>query len=559
MTALHGAAAVAVIAAILAPALARPGAAQALRSDRYAAPVATRAGDGGAAPWSPLWFPGAAGWRWGAHPLREPAATPGGLAFELGNPAALALELDAPAARFAAGSAGEAGGFRSPAEPGKVEVFRLAGSGWRPLAAGGVAGGAEVEQATLRAPMLATMPGAGSGTPVASFDTAASALRELSARIHGVGGWRVGPISVGIGAGVLGTERRTIRAPTPRRVRGATTAGVAGLAWRPGASPLRFGLHARRARSAETALIHTVAAGTRVYHVWGLGEASPLDLSTLYYRRLDRDAWSLGAGAAGRTLRLDWVAGFESGAEEGRQSSVARNDPPADVWSARVNRALLRVRWPDWRGHDRLVAGVEWEAVAGDVTGFEADSAEFRFEAMRIATGASLRMPLSGPWEATLTFGFDIYDEHRGDERVGVASDLNVWRPGAQVRLARAAPAWGAALRGWTHALAPTGALPDPSALGPTYRAYVAPELALIATETHGFGVGAHAWLRWRHGVLWAAAARSSQVPEPGVRLPAVPTGERTAYHLTLGIDLVHPDGAARDDGRTPNSNSSGR
>jgi len=451
--------------------------AQSMRADRY---------DSTSRSWSPLRGPGAIRWNWEGAVVENWLGVPFGVAFAAGNPAALPFDVTETATRFDFKVSTERGSLRGATDPGTVEVVKVAGSGWRLLGGNGVVvGSAELEQVEIGAPAHINTPGPGVPTPILSFDTSGSALRELSVRLQGMGGWKLKQFALGIGAGLLGTERRTARSPTPRRMRATAAGVVAGAAWQALSAPVTLGVQVRHGRSTETALINTVAAGTRIYHVWGFAEPVPLDLTTLYYRRIQRTLVGAGVSVAGHGLRTDWVVSYERSHASDRQSSIAANDPPADAWKGYTTRVVAAIRRPSTRV---LSIRVERETSAGDVTGFDSEYPAFHHETSLLRVDTNLGVPITESWVIAGGIGFDLLRDFRTDDRVQIASDLDVWRPRVQVDVARQSNVLGLAGRVWAADLAPTGTIPDPSAMGPLYGQLVAPELGLMSLPQNRYG-----------------------------------------------------------------------
>jgi hypothetical protein len=96
------------------------------------------------------------------------------------------------------------------------------------------------------------------------------------------------------------------------------------------------------------------------------------------------------------------------------------------------------------------------------------------------------------------------------------------------------AVAGGAAL----SAYGADGGIPDPTDLGVAYRAYVAPELSLEASDARAFAASLSAlWAVLPGGSLWARVPRSSLGgSDAAFQLPLAPGGERTGWRVEVGV-----------------------
>jgi hypothetical protein len=86
----------------------------------------------------------------------------------------------------------------------------------------------------------------------------------------------------------------------------------------------------------------------------------------------------------------------------------------------------------------------------------------------------------------------------------------------------------------------PIGGIPDPSAMGPVYDQWVAPELALLGTRARAKGLTLGA--RWKAGpgrIFWLRLATASFTPGGSAYvLPLAPEGNRQSWNLSLGVTL---------------------
>lgn len=475
--------------------------------------------------------------------LPEPLLWPGaraGLFWTAGNPGALALELDDHFSLYAVGLSEVDGEYRRPLDPAAVRGPSAHASAWRPFGTTGAAIGrvrvASVEM--TRALSDYDLPYGGS--PYVVMDTAASDLGRAVVELEGAAAWRTGRLGFGLAMGYRAHHTRTREAPVPRTLSAADPAVSLGLAW--ALSPrLRVGVHGRWRQHAERVTMYNVAATTRVYRLQGFFEPPPQDLASGYYqRRLEREGYAGGVSAGGTALGADWAAFVEAGTQDERQHAAGFANPDADTWdtdaltlgaslirpfSPRNASLSLTLRYTD-------LSGTAHRGDLQDTTTYVADEAVFHGEG-ELALDASETVRLVGRMVVRQE------DRTRDDYLAHVRSQVRSWSTAlgmaAVVRASARLSVAAAAGETW---YGPGGTIPDPGAMGTAYGLYVAPEMALAASDAASLGASLTATWRLREAVaLWTALRYSSLSDvEQSVSLASLPEGDRTAYALVVGL-----------------------
>lgn len=131
----------------------------------------------------------------------------------------------------------------------------------------------------------------------------------------------------------------------------------------------------------------------------------------------------------------------------------------------------------------------------------------------------------------------DVHD--RRDLLAGATSDIRSWKVGVAATLAHVlGDRFAISAGGGFSADTPSGEIPDPETLGPVYRRFVGPELAIQLTEARG-AVGTFA-LRWQPAAatgLWIRGELGGLDPREA-SVPLLPDGTRRAWRLSAGAVL---------------------
>lgn len=188
-----------------------------------------------------------------------------------------------------------------------------------------------------------------------------------------------------------------------------------------------------------------------------------------------------------------------------------------------------------------LTANAVVSTVGGESVQADLDGVPFEASEHRVFTSAELRLPRSRGWEGALRLSVMRDGRRRSDGVVGVHSDLRTWRPLGAVEVAR----WfgnsvAFAVGGAVSEHNPSGALPSFSNMGPVYRNWVGPELALYGSEAHSrAGAATLRWLARPATAFWVQARSESTSPPSSDRtLPGRPMGKRSTWNVTFGVVL---------------------
>lgn len=467
-----------------------------------------------------------------------------GLFWTAGNPAALPDEAADTWVGFRAERADVSGEYRRPLDPHTEVRTRLRGLGWRPLGARGAAiGRVVVDRQSLEEAVHSDVLVPYTSNPFVVLDTLGDGMNRTAARLEGAGGWRLGPVGVGLGLGYEAHETRTKVSAVPRTNRTAVP-GVTGGVTLALSDALRLGAAGRWRQATHNLTVFSIGAPSRVFAPTGYEEPVAFNLSAIaFQRRLQRTAWAAGLALAGETGGVSWVAYGQRESLGEDRFNPGSNDPLVDAWEARGwtagAAARLALGEPWLLTLDARYTTLDGEAVRGDV-----ELLNFTADESRLEAGAELRLLPAAGWEAAIAGRVVRESRLRRDRLQPTFSDIESWEPAAAAEVARhLSGRFALALGGAFSAYAPNSTTPDPAEIGPAYAEWIAPELGLHATDATAWagtatarlrvGAGTHAWLRGRYGAVSAGTA------DPP--LPDSPTGDRDGWTLTLGATLGGP------------------
>ncbi len=501
----------------------------------------------------PVWLRGWSPLQWtaglprilpnGMSAVPEPLLWPeprAGLFWTAGNPGALSMEMEDRFATYSGGFGNADGSYRRPLDPETVRGPFGEATAWRPFGDRGAAigrvrvGSVELDGA------LSDYDLPYGGSPYVVMDTAGSDLGRSEVELEGAAAWRAGPLGFGLAFGYRAHQTRTREAPVPRSLSGADPAASLGLVWE--FSPaLRVGAHGRWRRHAERITLYTVAASTRVYRLQGFFEPPPQDLTTGYYqRRLEREGFAGGVSAGGTVRGTEWATFAELGSLKERQHPPGLNDPDPDTWdtegltlgaslvkpfSARNTVLSLTARYTD-------LSGTAGRGDLPDTTTFVSDESVFHGE-------GELALDVSKTVRLVSRLVLRHEDRLREDYLAHVRSPVQSWTTGvglaAVVRAGERLAVSAGVGNTWFGA---GGGIPDPGEMGRAYGRFVAPEMALNATDAGALAGALSASWKLRKAVrLWGALRYSTLSPaEQAVSLASQPEGDRTAYRMSLGF-----------------------
>jgi len=464
-----------------------------------------------------------------------------GLFWTGGNPGALPDEVEETRVNFEAGRADVGGEYGRPLDPGAEIHTRVRALGWRPLGDRGAAvGRVVVDRQSLEDGVFADVLVPHSSNPFVVLDTLGDGMNRTVARLEGAGGWRLGPLGLGLGLGYEAQETTTKVSPVPRNNRTAVPGVTGGLSLALG-DDFRIGAMARWRQAAHNLTVFSLAAPSRVYAPTGYNEPTAFNLSSIaFQRRLERSAWAAGLQVAGRTGGVEWVAYGQRESLTEDRFNPGSNDPLIDAWEADGwtagaaaqlglgERLLLTVD-----GRYRTLDG---DGVRGDI-----ELRNFTSDESRLEAGGELRLLPGSGWEAAASARVVRESRRRGDLIENTFSDISSWEPTVAGEIARhLSERFAVAVGGAFASYAPTATTPDPSEIGEAYAEWTAPELGLYATEATAWGATmtmraqpgetVFVWLRGRYGSVSAGTVDNPQ--------PDTPTGDRDGWGLSLGVTL---------------------
>jgi hypothetical protein len=378
-------------------------------------------------------------------------------------------------------------------------------------------------------------------SPLVTADTSAAAVGRTRARLEGGLGWQAGRWGFGITAGYEGRDHTSTASGLVRRVVQVQPGVVLGVSRRFGG--VDVGVHGKYRYQAETIRLTERAAEGLVHELRGYAENRPISMRAVYDRRRDQQAFAGGIGARGTLAGADWTLFGEAGRLEDRLSTARINDPPEDRWDSRswaVGGAVQR----QFGGHLLLSAQGRYASLQGDAD-LATDSVGAVFEVdEQVADGEveARLLPGSGGWSAVASVGVRVGRRLRNDLSLQLAPEIRSVTPALAIEVGKSLSArWFASLGAAVASYRPEGTIPDPSVLGPAYRAYIAGEMAMLGTGATSAGLSA--LLRWQAAsrtMVWLAARRETLSPSTSYStLPLLPSGTRTATSLSGGVTLL--------------------
>lgn len=346
--------------------------------------------------------------------------------------------------------------------------------------------------------------------------------------------------SLGIAAGYAVSETSTVRAAVPRTIRSAMPAAGLGIAWGPAAGRMRIGAHARVRRSVGTTQLYSVAGSNRVYQLEGYTEPRPRDiLGSTYRRRLERAGYAGGLSAEGALAGVAWVLYWEGGSvTDSHFSDLRIEDPAADVWTANAHTVGAWLSRKLGGGGTALTFTSRWTSIEGNATlARREDTAFVAAEDLLVLEGTATSSWTVG-WRTRLRLGTARRRWSRLDLVNHAAFDVTAWTPRAFLELA-----WevGGLLSvgvggGWSQ-YAPRGEIPSSAELGPVYREYIAPELAMYGSEAASrVGRLILVWRRASGNDVRISVMATSTSGLSQRALDYLPSGSRTTWSMAVGV-----------------------
>lgn len=463
-----------------------------------------------------------------------------GLFWTAGNPAGLRDELADTRTDFAFGLDRQSGTLRRPLDPAEGSIQQASATGWTPVDAqlallGRVVLDQEHFDPGARADMVEAYP----TSPLVTLDTSTTATRRTRVGLEGAASLRLGGWGMGLTLGYEARDHQTIEAGFVRRTRQTLPGATIGLTRTVG--PVRFGPYARWRNRAETIFLIERATGGLVVQLEGLREVRPLDILSLYYRRIEEDIPSAGWSVAGPLFGGSWTLYAERSWLRERLTRQEVNDPAQDTWDADAWGAGGAYLRPVGR-RSLFTLDARYTTLRGDGD-LALDTVGVIFQAREhaLATAAELRvLPDTVGW--ALVVGVQVLWEHRLRDALTVpaAAKVTGLTNSVSVEIGRAFSPnlFATATLGFAYYSA-NSSFPAPTALGPIYRTYVLPEYDLASRP-------AQPWLG-AVGVRWTVSPRTSLwIKATGERVSPTrpgptsfgPGGSRSVVGATAGVTL---------------------
>jgi hypothetical protein len=466
-----------------------------------------------------------------------------GLFWTAGNPAGLRGELADNWTDFALATGHESGTLRRPLDPGASTNRQASGIGWAPLDSRlALLGRVIFDQERFDPGAHADHVDAYPSSPFVTLDTSLTATRRTRARLEGALGLQLAKWGFGLALGYEAREHETVQAALVRRTRQTLPGGTIGLTRTVGR--LRFGPYARWRNRAETILLVERQEEGLVIQLEGLREVQPLDILSLYYRRIEEDNPSVGWSVAGWLGGGAWTLYAERSWLRERLTRQEADKPAQDRWDARAwsaggayqrrvgRRSLITVdaRYTTLRGDGDLAldsTGVIFRAAERAFLG----SAEVRVQPDTV--GWAFVVGVQVRWEYRL----------RDALTVPIAAEVTGLTTGVSVEVGRVfSPRLFATATLAYAGYSANSSFPAPTALGPVYRTYVLPEYDLASRPAHPM-LGA-VGVRWTVGPrtsLWfTGTAERVSTSKPGPTSFG-PVGSRSVVGATVGVTLRGP------------------
>jgi hypothetical protein len=485
-----------------------------------------------------------------AQPLLLVPATKVGLFWLAGNPGAFPGEVGEEYTNFMVTRTAQDGDYRRPLDPGGADLTQFSAMSWRPVGTRAAAiGRVIVDQETQSPGAYADVTEPYSSSPFVVTDTTTGTMRRVRARFEGAAGARVGRWGLGTALGYETRNNYTLRAKFARFDTRVLPAATLGVTHSFGDSALVLGVHGRAARVAETVMLLPYGVpGGRVYQLEGYADVVARDVSS-FWRRMEGDEASAGAGASGRLAGARWVVfGDVARYRAGYWSTMYGDNPAKDRWEART--------WSVGAAAQRALAGGRWlVTLQGQYTSLEGDGDLARDSAGTIirernhslSASAEVRLlPVGSPWTGVALVSVVNERRERRDSVAGIWTNLETLTPGIAIEAGRTILKRLFVSAGFAYAqYMPRGEIPEPFARGKVYTTLIAPEVEVYATEAAVTSLSLS--LRWqvRDGMaLWATARSESLAPtENGLtRIAGLrPGGNRTAQYVAFGVALTAP------------------
>ena len=486
-------------------------------------------------------------------PLREALRLPAllthgspriGHFWSVGNPGALESEILEETAAFSAVAGNVSGDYRRPLDAGSSSQLRGSGYGWGRLGERGAGiGRVVVDRVDFDDGVFSNVLYPYGTEPYSILDTLGEATSGTGVLLEGAGGWVVGRLGFGIGLGYTSREVRTVASAVPRIHTIATPGVSVGLRFDLGQGGIAVGIFSRWHQDAESIRIYSIAAASRVYEVAGYDEPVRRDLTSDWYsRRFERTVWSHGATLGGEIEGVSWILFASRDKNSASNFGIRSGDGEPDAWDASgwqagaAARAFLR--------DNTVLLNLEtrYTTLSGKADRPNLEGVPFAADESHFSMTGEIRLLPGGRWEAAAIASATREERKRSDGLAEVFSDLITWRPFASAEIVRwFGSSFAVSVAGTFAEHNPSGILPLASTLSEAYRNWIAPELALEASEARASaGAVAVRWQLRSATAIWLQGSRFSATPAaiaPG-SLQLRPGGSRRGWTVAAGVVL---------------------
>lgn len=473
--------------------------------------------------------------------LSDPAPRVGAF-WTAGNPGAIAVDVESSYTRAGSGYEEASGDQRRPLDPGRAIQRGLRGRAWGPLGESGAGvGHVSVLRSRYSGGAASSVPEPYTSSPLVLGDSLGHTLGTTTALVEGAGGWALGNVAFGLALGFRGEESRTVASPVPRVVRTSVPGLTAGVTWQPGEDAPRVGGYARWRRGVRAVQVVARTAPDRIYEFVGFDEPLTSGVGpgggSFFSRRVESGARAVGASISGRDLGLRWVAWGQTETLTDDRFQDLTQEPSRETWEADGASGGLGLETAVGGSLRASLVG-RYRTVSGDLFRPRFDDPTYGAESSRWRWTGRLRRVTDGAWEGGLSLHLVRDARTRSDRVARVGSDLVTWEYGAGLTVGRRITG---GLRvsvggGLVRYVPTTVQVPNPAAMDELYVQWIAPELAVHATEATVRAGAATLSLDVGSGTrLWLRAADAELSPGDA-GLPGALQGDRGSFRVELGV-----------------------
>lgn len=461
-----------------------------------------------------------------------------GAFWNAGNPGAIAHEIESSYLRAGSGYEEASGEQRRPLDPATGIHRRVEGRAWGPMGESGAGTGhVTLLRSRFAEGANATVPVPYATSPLVLGDSLGHTLGATTARVEGAGGWALGEVAFGLAMGFEAEEARTVASSAPRSVRTSTPGLSMGLTWRPAEGVPRLGAYTRWRRSVRAVQVIARTAPDRVYEFVGFDEPLRAAGGGFFSRRLESGARAVGASLSGHDFGLRWVVWGQTETLTDERFEDLTREPVVETWEADSGSGGLGL---EGTLGERLRASLvgRYTTVSGDLFRPRFDDPTYAAEMNRWRWTGDLRLVGDGEWRGGLRVHL-VRDARTREDRVArVSSRFTAWEYGAGLTVGRELTSGlRLSLGGGLTRYVPTAIqVPNPAAMEELYRLWIAPELAVYATEaTVRSGMATLSVDVSPGTALWLRAAAADLSPGEAGQI-GTSEGDRGSFRVELGV-----------------------